>query len=119
MTDRITATQARALREAATPGPWRRPAATSTYVHAADCVVHSMLADGEREMRDSQPRWVADANLIAAAPDLCLAVEALEADLRWQDERHGTRAEQEANDPESWPAILRVQELPPAPKETF
>lgn len=79
---RRTGAEARALRETATPGPWRHPNAKIAHVVAPDCVVHSIdLATDWISTPLCRPRWIADAALIAAAPDLAATVEALEAEL--------------------------------------
>ena len=71
MTDRrITGAEARALREAATPGPWHvAPPGDPGMGEVQTEDGHYVAAPGD-----------ADANLMAAAPLLCLTVEALEAE---------------------------------------
>jgi hypothetical protein len=79
---RYTAAEARALREAATPGPWRSAWNEPDdfdgpmIAGATGGVVVELWWDGPRTAC-AEP----DAALIAAAPDLAATVEALEAEL--------------------------------------
>ena len=78
---RYTAAEARALREAATPGPW-----TFVVYTKNDAAVY--VAEEDPEKHEHPHALVAggvgghrDAALLAAAPDLAATVEALEAEL--------------------------------------
>ncbi len=89
MTPRIiTADEARVLREAATPGPWR-VTDYDTVAPSIGCggwdiaVVHGDDDGRPWDADDSEPVAplpLSDAALIAAAPDLAATVEALEAE---------------------------------------
>ena len=76
MSDRISAAEARRLREAATPGPWEAhtdhqgPKVWPTHGAGVDCYI-----------ADCDPLHAeGNAALIAAAPTLAATVEALEAE---------------------------------------
>mgnify|MGYP006279261323 CR=1 FL=1 len=77
MTPRIiTSEEARALREAATPGPWTNLPLTAEPI-GPDLVVRVRMRDG-------------DSDLCAAAPDLAATVEALHAEVaRLREIEHG------------------------------
>jgi hypothetical protein len=78
----ISAEEARALREAATPGPWRHANKRSAHVVASECIVHRIDLETDWQATPlCRPRWIADAALIAAAPDLAATVEALHAEV--------------------------------------
>ena len=90
MTPRIiTADEARVLREAATPGPWR-VTDYDTVAPSIGCggwdiaVVHGDDDGRPWDADDSEPVAplpLSDAALIAAAPDLAATVEALHAEV--------------------------------------
>ena len=71
MTPRIiTAEEARALREAATPGPWSHSNKRIAHVYGPDCIVHKIDLETEWSATPlCRPRWIADAAIIAPAPD--------------------------------------------------
>ena len=62
-----------------TPGPWRRSGANT--VHGDDCIVAFVGTAEEAVRRFSGPRQEADANLIAAAPDLLAALRIARAHI--------------------------------------
>ena len=85
----ITADEARVLREAATPGPWR-VTDYDTVAPSIGCggwdiaVVHGDDDGRPWDADDSEPVAplpLSDAALIAAAPDLAATVEALHAEV--------------------------------------
>jgi len=80
--DRVEAAQALAAK--ATPGPWSVCPQWGEVLAPSGAFV---VAEGDP-----------DAHLMAAAPDLVTLATDLLAELEWQDERHGTRAEQEAEE---------------------
>ncbi len=105
MTDEtmITAAEARALREAATPGPWWAEDGAGGHLVVADGDEHAE-APFVHGVADCD--WQADAALIAAAPALALALEASDAALdfrrRWDaahDNGEGARVDGESRSP--------------------
>lgn len=66
----VSREEAVALGEGVTAGPWRHPNQRIAHVIGADCVVHSVTPDDWIATPLCQPRWTADARLIAAAPRL-------------------------------------------------
>jgi len=82
----ITAEEARTLREAATPGPWRDRDDT---VEADAAPLDGVEDDGSGWTVCEYITHTPDAALIAAAPDLAATVEALHAEVErlWDIER--------------------------------
>ena len=110
MTDEtmITAAEARALREAATPGPWRVGRhADSMGTRGCPSYCHNVYGpDGQDVTKACAWMGGADAALIAAAPALALALEASDAALdfrrRWDaahDNGEGARVDGESRSP--------------------
>ena len=53
-----------------TRGPWEHVNKATAHVLSPDCVVHRIEPKDWAATPGSRPRWIADASLIAAAPDL-------------------------------------------------
>jgi hypothetical protein len=60
-----------------TPGPWDLSGANTVHAHGAGCIVAFVGTADEEVRRVSGERQSADARLIAAAPDLLEALEAI------------------------------------------
>lgn len=77
----ITAEEARALREAATPGPWRKSDEWNVMVTAG--TRYPVISAGSNSMGWPVPHATrGNTALIAAAPDLAATVEALHAEVQ-------------------------------------
>lgn len=64
-----------------TPGPWRHT--KGGYVYAADCVVAKVGDFADTELLPFNRRWLADSDLIAAAPEMLEALKSAASYFEW------------------------------------